>query len=85
MCRHAAAWHGPTQQGSAGETSNFSWLLRTKTLMMTTFVDILLDKGLITSQAFTALWFMAVPSTMLAMPVVYPSLRDAKSLIFRKS
>jgi len=68
-----------------GEASIIGWLLQTKALIMIIFVNILLDKGLITSEAFTALLLMAVASTMLTIPVVYPRLQDVKSLIFKTS
>ncbi len=59
----------------AGEASVIGWLLQTKALIMIIFVNILLDKHIITSQAFTALLLMAVGSTMLTIPVVTPKLR----------
>jgi hypothetical protein len=54
----------------SGEALIIGWLLQTKALAMIIFVNILLDKGLITSEAFTALLLMAVASTMLTIPVV---------------
>ena len=57
-----------------GEASIIGWLLQTKALIMIIFVNILLDKGLITSETFTALLLMAVASTMLTVPVVAPKL-----------
>jgi Kef-type K+ transport system membrane component KefB len=51
------------------------WLLQTKALIMIIFVNVLLDKAIITNQAFTALLLMAVVSTMLTIPVVTPKLR----------
>jgi Kef-type K+ transport system membrane component KefB len=66
-----------------GEDSIIGWLLQTKALIMIIFVNILLDKGLITSEAFTALLLMAVASTMLTIPVVYPKLQSLKSLLFK--
>jgi Kef-type K+ transport system membrane component KefB len=68
-----------------GEASIIGWLLQTKALIMIIFVNILLDKGLITSEAFTALLLMAIGSTMLTIPVVYPKLQKVKSLIFKVS
>jgi Kef-type K+ transport system membrane component KefB len=65
-----------------GEASIIGWLLQTKALIMIIFVNILLDKGLITTGAFTALLLMAVASTMLTIPMVYPKLQGVKSLIF---
>lgn len=64
-----------------GEASIIGWLLQTKALIMIIFVNILLDKGIITSETFTALLLMAIASTMLTVPVVYPKLQRLKSLI----
>jgi Kef-type K+ transport system membrane component KefB len=64
-----------------GEASIIGWLLQTKALIMIIFVNILLDKGIITSVTFTALLLMAIASTMLTVPVVYPKLQRLKSLI----
>ena len=66
-----------------GEASIIGWLLQTKALIMIIFVNILLDKGLITSETFTAMLLMAIASTMLTVPVVYPKLHRMKSLIFK--
>ena len=65
----------------AGEATVIGWLLQTKALIMIIFVNILLDKGLITRDAFTALLLMAVASTMLTIPVVAPKLRHLKEII----
>jgi Kef-type K+ transport system membrane component KefB len=54
----------------AREATVIGWLLQTKALIMIIFVNILLDKGLITSDSFTALLLMAVASTMLSVPMV---------------
>jgi hypothetical protein len=48
--------------------------LQTKALIMIIFVNILLDKQIITNETFTALLLMAVASTMLTVPVVAPKL-----------
>ncbi len=53
-----------------GEASIIGWLLQTKALIMIIFVNVLLDRGLITSEAFTATLLMAVASTMLTIPIV---------------
>jgi Kef-type K+ transport system membrane component KefB len=53
-----------------GEGLVIGWLLQTKALIMIIFVNILLDKGLITSDMFTALLLMAIASTMLTIPAV---------------
>ncbi len=66
-----------------GEASIIGWLLQTKGLIEIIFVTILLDKGIISSPAFTALLLMAVASTMLATPVVYPRLQAIKDIVFR--
>ncbi|MFZ6872340.1 cation:proton antiporter [Undibacterium sp. Di27W] len=66
-----------------GEASIIGWLLQTKALIMIIFVNILLDKSIITSETFTALLLMAIASTMLTVPVVYPKLQKMKELIFR--
>jgi Kef-type K+ transport system membrane component KefB len=58
-----------------GEASIIGWLLQTKALIMIIFVNILLDKAIITSETFTALLLMAVASTMMSVPAVYPKLR----------
>ena len=57
-----------------GEASVLGWLLQTKALIMIIFANILLDKFIITSDAFTALLLMAVASTMLTVPAVAPKL-----------
>lgn len=46
------------------------WLLQTKALIEIIFANVLLDKGIITSEMFTALLLMALASTMLTVPVV---------------
>jgi K+:H+ antiporter len=68
-----------------GEASIIGWLLQTKALIMIIFVNILLDKGLITSDAFTALLLMAIGSTMLTIPIVSPKLRSMEALIVKRS
>jgi len=68
-----------------GEASIIGWLLQTKALIMIIFVNILLDKGTITNETFTALLLMAVASTMLTVPVVYPKLHRMHALIFRSA
>ncbi len=68
-----------------GEASIIGWLLQTKALIMIIFANILLDKGIITSATFTALLLMAIASTMLTVPVVYPRLQRLKALIFKSN
>ena len=62
-----------------GEASILGWLLQTKGLIMIIFANVLMDKGVITSETFTALLLMALGSTMLAVPVVAPKLARAES------
>ncbi len=66
-----------------GEASLIGWLLQTKALIMIIFVNILLDKELITSDSFTALLLMAVASTMLTIPVASPKLERMREIVFR--
>jgi len=68
-----------------GEASIIGWLLQTKALIMIIFVNVLLDKGIITNETFTALLLMAIASTMLTVPVVSPKLRRMPALILRSS
>lgn len=68
-----------------GEASIIAWLLQTKALIMIIFVNILLDKGIITNQTFTATLLMAVGSTMLSVPIVAPKLDRMPSLIAKSS
>ena len=77
---HAA---GKILKWEQGEASIIGWLLQTKALIMIIFVNILLDKKIITSETFTALLLMAIASTMLTVPVVYPKLQRMKSLILK--
>ncbi|MFN3552858.1 MAG: cation:proton antiporter, partial [Novosphingobium meiothermophilum] len=48
---------------------------QTKALIMIIFVNVLLDKGIVTNETFTALLLMAVLSTMLTVPMVTPRLK----------
>ena len=59
---------------SRTESSIIGWLLQTKALIMIIFANILLDRGVISAAAFTALLLMAVASTMLTVPMVRPRL-----------
>ena len=68
-----------------GEASLIGWLLQTKALIMIIFANILLDKGIITSETFTALLLMAVGSTMLTIPVVTPMLRKMSTVLVKSS
>lgn len=58
-----------------GDAWVIGWLLQTKALIMIIFVNVLLDKHMITSETFTALLLMAVASTMLTVPFVAPRLK----------
>ncbi|MDO8372445.1 MAG: cation:proton antiporter [Pseudomonadota bacterium] len=74
---------GKVLKWAPGESSIIGWLLQTKALIMIIFVNILLDKGIITNETFTALLLMAIASTMLTVPVVAPRLQRMKEIIFR--
>ncbi|MDY6923647.1 MAG: cation:proton antiporter [Pseudomonadota bacterium] len=63
-----------------GEASIIGWLLQTKALIMIIFVNILLDKQIITKETFTALLLMALASTMLTIPMVAPGLKRLAGL-----
>jgi Kef-type K+ transport system membrane component KefB len=66
-----------------GEAAVIGWLLQTKALIMIIFVNVLLDKGLISSASFTALLLMAVASTMLTVPMAAPRLARSSGSIAR--
>ncbi len=68
-----------------GEASVIGWLLQTKALIMIIFANVLLDRHLISHDAFTALLLMAVASTMLTTPVVSPQLAKMKALLSRSA
>lgn len=68
-----------------GEAGIIGWLLQTKALIMIIFVNILLDKAIITSETFTALLLMAVASTMLTVPMVAGRLARLQALILRSA
>ncbi|SLJ86041.1 transporter, CPA2 family [Novosphingobium mathurense] len=55
-----------------GEASLIGWMLQTKALIMIIFVNVLLDREIVTSETFTALLLMAVGSTMLTVPMTKP-------------
>ena len=63
-----------------GEAWTIGWLLQTKALIMIIFVNVLFDKQIVTSGAFTALLLAAVGSTMLSIPMVAPRLKDLAAL-----
>jgi len=64
-----------------GEATIIGWLLQTKALIMIIFVNVLLDKEIISSEAFTATLLMAVGSTMLTIPVVTPRLARLSGIV----
>jgi len=68
-----------------GEAGVIGWLLQTKALIMIIFVNVLLDKALISTETFTALLLMAVASTMLTVPIVAPRLRRVPAMVTRTS
>jgi Kef-type K+ transport system membrane component KefB len=53
-----------------GEARLIGWLLQTKALIMIIFANILLDRAVISAEAFTALLLMAAASTMMTIPMV---------------
>ena len=77
---HAA---GRILKWGEGEASIIGWLLQTKALIMIIFVNILLDKGIVTSETFTALLLMAIGSTMLTVPMVKPMLQRLTTLVLK--
>jgi len=64
-----------------GEAWIIGWLLQTKALIMIIFVNILLDKRIITSEAFTATLLMGLASTMLSVPLTAPRLKKIGALM----
>ena len=76
---------GKVLKWQEGESSLIGWLLQTKALIMIIFANVLLDKGIITSESFTALLLMAVASTMLTIPVTAPLLKKFHTLISKRA
>lgn len=64
-----------------GEATLVGWLLQTKALIMIIFANVLLDRGVISADTFTALLLMAVASTMLTVPMVAPRLERMRAVI----
>ena len=62
------------------EVRLIGWLLQTKALIMIIFVNVLLDRQIITDETFTALLLMAVGSTVLSVPMARPALRQLDRL-----
>ena len=58
-----------------GEAWVVGWLLQTKALIMIIFVNVLLDRGIISASLFSSLLLMAVVSAALTIPIVRPTLR----------
>lgn len=67
------------------EAAIIGWLLQAKGLVMIVFVNVLLDKELISSETFTALLLMAVGSTTVTMPRVAPLLRGAREVVLKSA
>jgi len=67
------------------EAAIIGWLLQAKGLVMIVFVNVLLDKGLISSETFTALLLMAVASTMVTVPRVAPLLRSTWEIVHKSA
>ncbi|MFP5391017.1 MAG: cation:proton antiporter [Gammaproteobacteria bacterium] len=57
-----------------GDARVIGWMMQTKGLIELIFANILLDKGILSSEVFTALLLMAVASTMLSIPMVSDTL-----------
>jgi Kef-type K+ transport system membrane component KefB len=76
---------GRILQWERGAASLIGWLLQTKALIMIIFVDILLDKQIVSSATFTALLLMAVVSTMLTVPVTAPRLEKLRATVLKSS
>jgi Kef-type K+ transport system membrane component KefB len=68
----------------AGEASIIGWMLQTKGLMVIVFADVLLDRAIITDEAFTSLVLMATASTALAYPIVRRRLARAEMQALRE-
>lgn len=64
-----------------GEANLIGWLLQTKALIEIIFVNVLLDKLIITSDTFTVMLLKAVASTMITIPMVTPMLKRLPHLI----
>ncbi|MGI8890278.1 MAG: cation:proton antiporter [Chthoniobacterales bacterium] len=71
---------GKILKWNKGEASIIGWLLQTKALIMIIFVNIMLDKHIVTSETFTATLLMALGSTMLSVPLAAPKLERLKQL-----
>jgi Kef-type K+ transport system membrane component KefB len=67
------------------EAAIIGWLLQAKGLVMIVFVNVLLDRELISSETFTALLLMAVASTMVTVPRVAPLLRSEREIVHKSA
>jgi Kef-type K+ transport system membrane component KefB len=81
----ATALAGRILKWEPGEGALIGWLLQTKGLVMIIFANVLLDKQLISGEAFTALLLMAVASTMLTTPMVAPRLARMAHIVRRST
>lgn len=70
---------------SDGEASIIGWLLQSKSLITIVFANVLLDKGVISSAAFTAVLLMSLVSTMLTVPLVSSKLALNPKLVTKMS
>lgn len=76
---------GKILKWNPGEWQLLGWLLQTKALIEIIFVNVLLDKGIITNQMFTVMLLMAIVSTMATIPMVTPILNKVRNLIKKDS
>jgi Kef-type K+ transport system membrane component KefB len=67
------------------EAAIIGWLLQAKGRIMIVFVNVLLDKQLISSETFMALLLMAVASTMVTVPRVAPLLRGDREIVHKSA
>lgn len=70
---------------SEGEASIIGWLLQSKSLITIVFANVLLDKGIISGDSFTALLIMSIVSTMLTVPIVSSKLAMNPNLATKMS
>jgi Kef-type K+ transport system membrane component KefB len=62
------------------DAMTIGWLLQTKALIEIIFCTVMLDKGIISAQMFTALLFMAIFSTVATTPIVTKRLKFSLKL-----
>lgn len=65
-----------------GEAWVVGWLLQTKALIMIIFVNVLLDRAIISASLFSSLLLMAVASTVLTIPVIRNNVRSIDTMAF---